>query len=41
MLRGLTMVVSAAAIALAPATPVLAHNGTGGAASDYRIEITG
>ncbi len=27
--------------AIAPAGAALAHNGTGGAASDYRIEITG
>ncbi|MDP9465595.1 MAG: hypothetical protein M3P52_13305 [Actinomycetota bacterium] len=30
-----------AATVLAPAKPVLAHGGNGGAASDYRIEMTG
>jgi hypothetical protein len=29
------------AVPLVPAAPVLAHNGTGGATSDYRVEITG
>ena len=30
-----------AAVVLAPAQPVFAHGGNGGASSDYRIEVTG
>lgn len=40
-LRALVLVVFVSVASFAPAAPALAHNGTGGAASDYRTTITG
>ena len=40
-LRAATLLVFALLVALAPAGPVAAHNGTGGESSDYRVTITG